>query len=170
MKSVKITVLTFAFTILLLFAFVTIQGNRHLSCKSPIVVGFYGESFFEERFNEIVLALDGLPKSSIDDMGLIMNRWGGKLKINDDLGTKIPLIHLVKAWQIDYSSLTVTQFSNYIPLVGGSKYSYHFNVHVTYDDGETAVLKVSSWSYGTAACPVLIATGVGPPGQLKIMP
>ena len=171
MKLIRIAVLTFLFAILLFFAFVTIQGNRPLSCESPIVVGFYGKSFFEERFNEVVLALGGLPKDNINDLGLVMNRWGGELKTKDESGIKIPLIHSVKEWKIDYPSVSVTQFGNYhIPLVSGSKYSYHFNVHVTYADGDTAVFQLSSWSYGTAACPILISTGIGEPGQLTILP
>lgn len=169
MKSAKIIALTITTVSVLIFSFFMIQGKRHLTCVSPLVFNLSGNASFEKRFNEIIVALDGLPKNNIEDVGLFMSRWGGELQVEDESGSLKASIYPVKSWEIDPSSITTTQLNFDYPLSDSSKYSYRFNVHVTYADGDTALMQLSSWGYGTAACPFVASTGTGEPGRLKVL-
>ena len=79
-----------------------------------------------------------------------------------------PLIYPVNEWSIESSSTTNGDFNTFFD--DDPTYSHNFIIHVTYMDGDTAVLQWSSWSYGIVACPILISMGSGPLGQLKILP
>jgi len=159
MKIVNKVILITLPALLLVIAFFVVQKIRNPVCESPLILFVQSKNNQPEAItNRLVSELGGLPKTDMDVYEA--------QKLVDAGG--MPPVYSVNEWAIETSSVTNSSFNTLFD--DDPTYSHDFIIHVTYSDGDTAVLQWSSWSYGIVACPVLISLGSGSPGQLKIMP
>lgn len=163
MKVIKKVALVFTVTSFLLVIFTLfIARNKRDSepCNSPLIL-FASAERNQPRvmIDRVISELGGLPKADID-----VHEALELLESNVSLP-----IYPVKEWSIKRSWVTYDLNTNSL-LDDDPVYSRYFIIEVTYADGDTAVLQSSSWSYGHVFCPFVISMGIGPLGQLEILP
>ncbi|MCB8953981.1 MAG: hypothetical protein H6650_18395 [Ardenticatenales bacterium] len=159
MKIAKKVILIILPVLLLFIAFFVVQKIRNPVCESPIILFVRSKDNQPEAItSRLVSELGGLPKVDIDV-------YEAQNLVDAD---GMPPVYSVNEWAIDTSSVINSSFNTIFD--DDPTYSYDFIIHVTYTDGDTAVLQYTSWSYGIVACPVLISMGSGPSGQLKVLP
>ena len=159
MNIVNKVILIVSSVLLLGMAFFVVQKIHSPVCESPLILFVRSKDNQPEAItSKLVSELGGLPKVDIDvyEAQNLVDTGG------------MPPVYSVNEWAIETSSVTNSSFSTIFD--DDPTYSHDFVIHVTYTDGDTAVLQWSSWSYGIVACPVLISMGKGPPGELKIIP
>ena len=154
----RVILITLSF-LLLGVAFFIVQRIRNPTCASPLILFIQSNNNQPEAItSRLVFELGGLPKVDVDiDEAQNLVDADGMLPV-----------YSVNKWAIDTSSVINSSFNTIFD--DDPTYSYDFIIHVTYTDGDTAVLQYSSWGYGIVACPILISMGSGPPGQLKVLP
>ena len=135
------------------------QKIRNPVCESPLILFVRSKDNQPETITgRFVSEPGGLPKVDIDvyEVQNLVDADG------------MPPVYSVNEWAIDTSSVINSSFNTIFD--DDPTYSYDFIIHVTYTDGDTAVLQYSSWSDGIVACPILASMGSGSPGQLKVLP
>lgn len=159
MKTLTKIILILLPVLLLIVMLVVAQKSRTSICDTPLIL------FVQRKNNQPDVITNRL-----------VSEWGGLPKIAMDIqkaqeainADDVPPIYPVDTWVIETSSAANSSLN--MLFDDDPIYNHNFIIHVTYADGEKSVLQWSSWSYGFVACPFVVSMGIGPPGQLKIMP
>ncbi len=123
------------------------------SCQAPkILFDWSGQSQPNLIAEELIAQHGGLPKTGID------------LSVSQ---TNKPQFYPVGLWHVPTSTATSNSF--FWTVDDDPTYLHEFDIYVTYQDGDLAVIRWSSWRYGRLLCPFVISLGNGPPGRLDVI-
>lgn len=123
------------------------------SCHAPYFIFDSGGANRPDKIVERLIAQrGGLPKTGFD---------------LSDVNANAPQIYPVNRWAV--SNSTVTGKALFWTPDDDPTYHHKFEIYVTYEDGDHAIINWSSWSYGRVLYPFVISQGSGPPGRLSLI-